>query len=40
MRINRDAGPFVSYEDAAWVMLEAATTHDYDRQLVSGATDR
>lgn len=38
VRINRDAGPFVSYEDAAWVMLEAATTHDYDRQLVSAAT--
>lgn len=38
VRINRDAGPFVSYEDAAWVMLEAATTHDYDGQLVSAAT--
>lgn len=38
VRINRDAGSFVSYEDAAWVMLEAATTHDYDRQLVSAAT--
>ncbi|UJB63453.1 NAD(P)H-binding protein [Acidovorax sp. YS12] len=40
VRINRDAGPFVSYEDAAWVMLEAATTHTYDHQLVSAATDR
>lgn len=38
VRINRDAGPFVSYEDAAWVMLEAATTSEYDRQLVSAAT--
>ncbi|MDS9469639.1 MULTISPECIES: NAD(P)H-binding protein [Paracoccus] len=38
LRINRDSGPFVSYEDAAWVMLEAATTHEYDRQLVSAAT--
>lgn len=38
VRINRDAGPFVSYEDAAWVMLEAATTATYDRQLVSAAT--
>ncbi len=38
IRINRDAGPFVSYEDAAWVLLEAATTDTYDRQLVSAAT--
>ncbi|OQV66610.1 hypothetical protein AK51_03975 [Serratia nematodiphila DZ0503SBS1] len=40
VRINRDAGPFVSYEDAAWVMLEGATTHEYDRQLVSATTER
>lgn len=40
VRINRDAGPFVSYEDAAWVIFEAATTDVYDRQLVSAATDR
>ena len=38
VRINRDAGPFVSYEDAAWVMLEAATSNTYDRQLISAAT--
>src|SRR4051794_12804628 len=38
LRVNRDAGPFVSYEDAAWVMLEAATTSTYDRKLVSAAT--
>lgn len=38
VRINRDAGPFVSYEDAAWVMLEAATTNSYDHQLVSANT--
>ena len=38
MRINRDGGPFVSYEDAAWVMLEAATTDAYDRQLISAGT--
>lgn len=38
VQINRDAGPFVSYEDAAWVMLEAATTNTYDGQLVSAAT--
>lgn len=38
IRINRDAGSFVSYEDAAWVMLEAATTNLYDEKLVSAAT--
>lgn len=38
VRIDRDAGPFLSYEDAAWVMLEGATTGTYDRQLVSAAT--
>jgi hypothetical protein len=38
VRINRDGGPFVSYEDAAWVMLEAATTDAYDRQLISAGT--
>lgn len=38
VRINRDAGPFVSYEDAAWVIVEAAVTDTYDRQLVSAAT--
>lgn len=40
IRVNRDAGPFVSYEDAAWVILEAATTPTYDRQLISAATRR
>lgn len=38
IRVNRDAGPFVSYEDAAWVMLEAATTERWDCQLVSAST--
>lgn len=38
VRINRDAGMFCSYEDAAWVMLEGAVTDTYDRQLVSAAT--
>lgn len=38
IRINRDAGPFVSYEDAAWVIIEAATTSRYDQQLISAAT--
>lgn len=40
VRINRDAGPFVSYEDAAWVILEAATTSTWDGELVSAATPR
>ncbi|AGT04338.1 hypothetical protein cgp_0398 [Corynebacterium glutamicum MB001] len=30
---------YTSYEDAAWVMLESATTDKYDRQLVSVATN-
>lgn len=38
IRINRDAGSFVSYEDAAWVILEAATTNLYDKKLISAAT--
>ena len=38
VRINREAGMSVSYEDAAWVMLEAAVTDTYDGQLVSAAT--
>lgn len=38
IRIDRDAGSFVSYEDAAWVMVEAATTSTYDGQLVTAST--
>lgn len=38
IRVNRDAGPFVCYEDAAWVILEAATTPTWDGQLISAAT--
>ncbi|AFV90599.1 BVR-B_like_SDR_a multi-domain protein [Acidipropionibacterium acidipropionici ATCC 4875] len=38
VRINRVAGMSISYEDAAWVMLEAATTSGWDRELVSAAT--
>jgi uncharacterized protein YbjT (DUF2867 family) len=40
VRINRVAGMSVSYEDAAWVMLEGALTDAYDRRLVSAATNR
>ncbi|MCI1257439.1 MULTISPECIES: NAD(P)H-binding protein [Corynebacterium] len=38
VRVNRDAGRFVSYEDAAWVMLEAALTDRYDNLRVSAST--
>ncbi len=38
IRIDRDGGSFVSYEDAAWVMVEAATTSTYDGQLISAGT--
>jgi len=38
VRVNRVAGMQVSYEDAAWVMLEAATTEKWDRELVSAVT--
>lgn len=38
VRVDRDAGSFLSYEDAAWVMLEGALTDAYDHQLVSAAT--
>jgi putative NADH-flavin reductase len=38
VRINRDGGDFISYEDAAWVMLEAAATNTYDRELISAGT--
>lgn len=39
VRVNRETGMYTSYEDAAWVMLESATTDKYDRQLVSVATN-
>lgn len=38
VRIDRDGGPFTSYEDAAWVMVEAAVTDRFDNQLVSVGT--
>ena len=37
--VNRPAGGFVSFEDAAQVMLHAAEVKDYDGELVSAATD-
>jgi uncharacterized protein YbjT (DUF2867 family) len=38
IRINRPSGDFVSYEDAAWVMAQAAEVSDYDGQLITAAT--
>lgn len=38
IRVNRVAGMSVSYEDAAWVMLQAATTSTWDHELISAAT--
>lgn len=38
IRINRVAGMSVSYEDSAWVMLEAALADTYDHQIISAAT--
>ncbi|KAI9004358.1 hypothetical protein DFJ74DRAFT_646975 [Hyaloraphidium curvatum] len=40
IRINRQSGPFVSYEDAAQVMVTAAEVKDYDGQLFTAATKR
>jgi hypothetical protein len=37
--IDRPAGGFVSYEDAAQVMIRAAETSDYDDELIGAATD-
>lgn len=39
VRVNRPAGMFVSYEDAAWVILEAALTNAWDRELIGAATE-
>lgn len=38
VRVNRDAGPAVTYEDAAWVILEAGTTDQWDHELISAVT--
>ena len=40
IRIDRTSGPFVSFEDAAWVMLEAAEGSQWDNQLVTASTKR
>lgn len=36
--IDRAGGPFVSYEDAAWVMVEAAVTDQWDGLRISAAS--
>ena len=35
IRINRPGAEFISYQDAAWTMLEAATRDDFDNQLIT-----
>lgn len=37
IRINRPGADFISYEDAAIIMAEAATRSDFDNQLITGA---
>ena len=38
IRINRPSGSFISYEDAAYVMVNAAETNDYDNELITAST--
>ncbi|KAJ3129180.1 hypothetical protein HK100_008781 [Physocladia obscura] len=40
VRVNRPSGDFVSYEDAAVVMIDAAEVSDWDGQLITSATER
>ena len=39
-KINRESGGFVSYEDAAHVMVDAAELPTWDNQLITAATQR
>lgn len=39
-KINRESGGFVSYEDAAHVMVDAAELAKWDNQLITAATQR
>lgn len=34
--VDREGDGFISYEDAAWIMLEAASRPDFDNQLITG----
>lgn len=38
VKVNRPAGMYVSFEDAAWVIVEAALTDQWDGQLITAAT--
>lgn len=38
IRINRPSGDFISYEDAAYVMVRAAMTNEYDGQCITAST--
>ncbi|KAJ3009582.1 UNVERIFIED_CONTAM: hypothetical protein HDU68_002598 [Siphonaria sp. JEL0065] len=38
VRVNRPSGDFVSYEDAAVVMVDAVEKSEWDRQLITAAT--
>ncbi|KAI8614558.1 hypothetical protein BC830DRAFT_1126815 [Chytriomyces sp. MP71] len=40
VQVNRPSGEFVSYEDAAVVMVDAAEKSDWDRQLITAATQQ
>jgi uncharacterized protein YbjT (DUF2867 family) len=40
IRVNRPSGNFVSFEDAAWVMLQAAEGPQWDGQLITASTKR
>jgi putative NADH-flavin reductase len=37
-KINRESGGFVSYEDAAHIIVDAAQKSDWDGQLITAAT--
>lgn len=34
--VDREGDSFISYEDAAWIMLEASVRSTYDNQLITG----
>lgn len=38
-KINRESGNFVSYEDAAHIMVDAAEKSDWDGELITAATN-
>lgn len=40
IQVNRHSGDYVSYEDAAYVMVKAAQSSEYDGQLIAASTPR